>query len=62
MSFVKVIIFVASLSFYSSHVSVDRTVAVRLCWTEANSARYTNPILRIVCLHVLRQFHRLHFV
>ena len=60
MSLVKVIIFVASLSFYSSHVSVDPTVAVRLCWTDANGVRNTTQYCEL-CVF-LRQFHRLHFV
>ena len=43
------------------HVRVDPTVAVHVCWTEAKSVRQ-QPKLRIVCLHVRRQFHCLYFV
>ena len=35
---------VASLSFFSAHVSVYPTVAVVLCWTEANVDRKTTKI------------------
>ena len=50
MSFVKVIMCRSFVSFYSAHVSVDLTVAVRVCWTEADSVRYTSQIANCVSL------------
>ena len=42
-------------------MGVDPSVALRVCWTEADGAPFTTD-LRNVCLYVLREFRRLLFV